>query len=112
MVDTFRLLAAVPKGIPLRVPDGSRTQPTVWSVYAAALRAAAGWYRATAAGRRLSKRELAATTLGWSKAWTDARIAAFERLIALDFAEAVETAEPEVRLRGPLLWTDGTTTIA
>jgi hypothetical protein len=112
LADEHELLAAIPHGSPLRPPDGSRTRTTVWSTYEAALRAATGWYNATMAGRRLSKRELAATTLGWSKAWTDARIAAFERLIGRNFAEAVETSEPEVRLRGPLHWSDGTTTIA
>lgn len=112
LADEHKLLAALPEGTPLRVPDGSRAQTTGWPTYDAALRAAAGWYRATATGRRLSKRELAATTLGSSKAWTDARVAAFERLVALNFAQAVETAEPEVRLRGPLHWTDGSVTIA
>jgi hypothetical protein len=112
LTDERELLAAVNLGAQLRVPDRSRAQTPAWPVYAAALRAAAGWYHATAAGRRLSARELAATALGWSKAWTEARIAAFERLIGLAFLDAVETTEPEVRLRGPLRWTAGAETIA
>jgi hypothetical protein len=102
--DEHDLLAAVPDGSPLRVPEGSRARTTKWSVYDAALRAAAGWYRATANDERLSARELAAKELGWSKAWTDARIAAFERIIGMTLEQAVETTEPEVRLRGPLRW--------
>jgi hypothetical protein len=53
----------------------------------------------------LSARELAAKELGWSKAWTDARVAAFEHVIGIPFDQAVETTEPEVRLSGPLRWT-------
>ncbi len=105
------MLAAGPNGSPLRVPDESRAQTTTWSVYDAALRAAAGWYRSSGRGERLSARELAAKELGWSKAWTDARIAAFERVINMTFDQAVETTEPEVRLRGPLRWTADTTIV-
>lgn len=105
LLDERNLLGRVPQGNDLGVPVGSRTRTPKWSVYDAALRAAAGWYRATAAGERLSARELAAKDLGWSKAWTNARIAAFERLIGMPFDRALETTEPDVRLRGPLTWT-------
>ena len=105
LADEHTFLAAAPQGSPLRVPEGTRARTTKWSVYDAALRAAAGWYRATANDERLSARELAAKELGWSKAWTEARVAAFERIIGIPFDQAVETTEPEVRLRGPLRWT-------
>jgi len=103
------LLSHAQQGPPLRVPEQSATQPATWSVYNAALRAAAGWYHAQRNGQPLSARELAATSLGWSKAWTDPRKRAFERVIDMEFDEALETMEPEVRLRGPLRWIAGST---
>jgi hypothetical protein len=106
-----RLLALLPSGAPLRVPSESGTKTAVWSVYDASLRAAAGWWQARLTGSPLSARELAAKKLGWSKAWTPARIAAFERLIKMKFEDALETMEPEVRLRGPLSWTSESTII-
>jgi hypothetical protein len=105
------LLSQAQPGPPLRVPEQSATQPATWSVYNAALRAAAGWYHAQRNGQPLSARELAATSLGWSKAWTDPRERAFERVINMKFDEALETMEPEVRLRGPLRWMAGSTAV-
>ena len=105
------LLAETPHWTPLRVPERSATQTNAWSVYDAALRAAAGWWNARQQGRILSARELAATRLGWSKAWTPARMAAFERLVNMKFEDALETMEPEVRIRGPLSWTSGSTIV-
>lgn len=104
LADELGMLRAVPLGASLQVPTGSRAQTPAWSVYSAALRAAVGWYEARAAGRRLSERELAATSLGWSKAWTEARRDSFEKVIGKRFADAVDQMEPEVRLRGPLRW--------
>jgi Uncharacterized protein conserved in bacteria C-term(DUF2220) len=100
----LRLLSAIGAGSPLRVPADSRTETTAWTAYSAALRAAVGWYAARHSGRRVSARELAATTLGWSKAWTKPREDAFSTLINEAFATAVDQMEPEVRLRGPLRW--------
>ena len=105
------LLSQAPQGTPLRVPEHSATQASVWSVYDAALRAAAGWYRARQNGQPLSARELAAISLGWSKAWTQPRMTAFERVVSMKFNDALETMEPEVRLRGPLSWTAGSTAV-
>jgi hypothetical protein len=105
------LLSHAQPGPPLRVPEQSATQPATWSVYNAALRAAAGWYHAQRNGQPLSARELAATSLGWSKAWTDPHKRAFERVIGMAFDEALETMEPEVRLRGPLRWIAGSTAV-
>jgi hypothetical protein len=105
------MLADIPVGDPLRVPGRSATRTTVWSSYDAALRAAAGWWEAKQNGQSLSARELAATRLGWSKAWTPAKIKAFEFLMGTKFEDALETMEPEVRLRGPLSWTSGSTIV-
>jgi Uncharacterized protein conserved in bacteria C-term(DUF2220) len=105
------LLSQAQPGTPLRVPERSATQAGTWSVYDAALRAAAGWHHAQRNGQPLSARELAATSLGWSKAWTEPRMLAFGRVIGMEFDDALETMEPEVRLRGPLSWTAGTTAV-
>jgi Uncharacterized protein conserved in bacteria C-term(DUF2220) len=105
------LLSQAPPGTPLRVPEHSSTRASVWSVHDAALRAAAGWYHARQNGQPLSARELAATSLGWSKAWTQPRMTAFEHVINMKFDDALETMEPEVRLRGPLSWTAGSTAV-
>lgn len=105
------LLSQAPPGPPLRVPEQSAAQTNTWSVYDAALRAASGWYHAQRNGQPLSERELAATSLGWSKAWTDPRKLAFERVIGVKFDDALDTMEPEVRLRGPLSWTAGSTAV-
>jgi hypothetical protein len=102
------LLSQAQPGTPLRVPEHSGTRAGAWSVYDAALRAAAGWHHAQRNGQPLSARELAAISLGWSKAWTEPRMLAFEQVIGKKFAEALETTEPEVRLRGPLSWAVGT----
>ena len=92
-------------------PGASATRTGAWSVYDAALRAAAGWHNAQRKGQPLSARELAAISLGWSKAWTEPRMLAFEHVIGKKFDDALETMEPEVRLRGPLSWFFGTTAV-
>jgi hypothetical protein len=102
------LLSNVEAGSPLRVPIGSRTQGNLWPVYEAAIRAASIWWPAQSTGqRRLTKRELAAKALGGSKNWTPARQQAFENLIGMAFDEAVDKAEYEIRVRGPLTWSVG-----
>jgi hypothetical protein len=105
------LLASVPVGDPLRPPEQSALRAAVWSSYDAALRAGAGWWEAKRRGQPMSARELAATKLGWSKAWTPAKVRAFELLIGAKFEDALETMEPEVRLRGPLSWNAGSTIV-
>jgi len=99
------LLSAIESGMPLRVPVGSRTHAGAWPVYEAAIRAACVWWPAQVPGqRRLTMRELAGKALGGSKKWTPARQQAFENLIEKPFDEAVEKAEYEIRVRGPLRW--------
>jgi hypothetical protein len=102
------LLSEVKMGSPLRVPTGSRTHGNSWPVYEAAIRAASIWWPAQHTGnRRLTKKELAARALGGSKNWTPARQQAFENLIGMPFDKAVDKAEYEIRLRGPLRWSIG-----
>jgi hypothetical protein len=102
------LLSEVETGSPLRVPMESRTHCNLWPVYEAAIRAAGIWWPAQNAGqRRLTKRELAARALGGSKNWTPARQQAFENLIGIPFDRAVDKAEYDIRLRGPLRWSIG-----
>jgi hypothetical protein len=102
------LLSEVGAGSPLRVPIGSRTLGNLWPVYEAAIRAASIWWPAqNAVQRRLTKRELAAKALGGSKNWTPARQQAFENLIGIPFDKAVDKAEYEIRVRGPLRWSIG-----
>ena len=102
------LLSKADTGSPLRVPVESRTHCNLWPVYEAAIRAAGIWWPAQDAGqRRLTKRELAAKALGGSKNWTPARQQAFENLIGIPFDKAVDKAEYDIRLRGPLSWSIG-----
>jgi Uncharacterized protein conserved in bacteria C-term(DUF2220) len=102
------LLSKAEMGSPLRVPIGSRTRGNLWPVYEAAIRAASIWWPAQKTGnRRLTNRELAAKALGGSKNWTPARQQAFENLIGMPFDKAVDKAEYEIRLRGPLRWSIG-----
>ena len=102
------LLSKVEMGSPLRAPIGSRTRGNLWPVYEAAIRAASIWWPAqNTRNRRLTKRELAAKALGGSKNWTPARQQAFENLICMPFDRAVDKAEYEIRLRGPLRWSIG-----
>lgn len=105
LADEHALLAAIDEGTPLRVPVGSRTRAGTWPVYEAALRAASFWWPAQVPGqRRLTMRELAGKALGGSKKWTPARQQAFENLVDLPFDEAVDKAEYEIRVAGPLRW--------
>lgn len=88
----------------LRAPPGSAVAGAPWSVYSAAMRAAACWARAEREGERLSERELAARALGWSKGWTPARRRAFEAIVGRRFGEAVTGVERFIRVAGPVRW--------
>lgn len=108
LIEEWELLSKMETGSPLRVPVGSRTHCNLWPVYEAAIRAAGIWWPAqNGEQRRLTKRELAAKALGGSKNWTPARQQAFENLIGIPFDKAVDKAEYEIRLRGPLRWSIG-----
>lgn len=98
------LLRAVPDGAALSVPDRSRCGSRSWSAYSAALRGLAEWDRVRQMGVKPSSREVAARALGSSKAWTQARIRAFEEMCGVTFDEAMRHTDPIVKLRGPIRW--------
>ena len=64
------LLAAVPSDAPLRVPDGSLTRTSAWTVYDAAIRTAAYFLQHQRPDSPLTEREVAAHALPDSKEWT------------------------------------------
>jgi hypothetical protein len=101
------LLAAVPEQAGLVVPQGSRTGTDAWSVYEAAVRAAAVWWplHLTAQdGEEISAKEVAALALGGSKVWTDQQQVAFANLVGMSFDRAVSEADTGLRVKGPLSW--------
>ena len=98
-------LRSVAMRSPLSVPVGSRCTSRSWSVYSAALRGLAEWDRVRRKGVTPSSREVAARALGSSKAWTKARMRAFEDMSGVAFDEAMQHTEPVVKLRGPIRWT-------
>lgn len=99
-----RVLAAAPPQPVLRVPAGSAAGTSKWPVYEAALRAAVLWFRKSAASERVSAKELAGQAWRNTKRWTLPRQLAFTNLIQRQFEQAVDEADTEVRLRGPLTW--------
>jgi len=103
------ILSAVPSDAPLRVPSGSRTRAGAWPVYEAALRAASYWWRhQEPGGRLLTMAEVAGKALGGSKKWTAASKIAFANVIGKPLDEAIDKAEYDIRVRGPLRWLVGT----
>lgn len=103
------LLESVAPGSPLRVPSGSATRAGSWSVYEHALRAAIVWFPHHASGAdKLTANDLAGTAFLDSKAWTPEREAAFSNVIGRGFDQAVDKADTDLRLRGPLTWSLGT----
>lgn len=101
------LLASCPIGSALRVPDGSAVATEAWTAYEAALRAAAVWWPIHQKSQRMTAKELAGLALNGSKMWTPARQAAFENLISMSFDVALDEADTEIRVRGPLKWRVG-----
>lgn len=97
-------LLASPPSPGLRVPSGSRCRTTSWPVYDAAVRAAVVWYRSTATGQRVAAKELAGQAWQNTKGWTLPRQIAFQNLVGRPFEQAVDEADTEIRLRGPLTW--------
>jgi hypothetical protein len=98
------LLAAVSDPSAGRVPVGSATGTTSWSVYDAAIRAACFWWPQNRNGHRVAAKELATHALRGSKHWTDQRQLAFANLVRQPFDHAVDSADIAIRLSGPLLW--------
>jgi hypothetical protein len=98
------LLAAVPVDSVLRVPAESAARSGSWQVYEAALRAAAIWWEAHRAGRRMAEKELAGKAFRDTKAWTDAKRIAFAYLVKQPFDRAVDEADVAIKISGPLVW--------
>ncbi|WP_197043475.1 Wadjet anti-phage system protein JetD domain-containing protein [Saccharothrix sp. NRRL B-16314] len=98
------LLARVPDGGPLRVPEGSRTRAALWSVYEAAIRAACVWLAGRRAGRRVTLKELAGFAFNDSKKFTLQQRIAFANLVNMEFSDAVDGTDVEILMRGPLIW--------
>jgi hypothetical protein len=98
------LLAASTVGPVARVPTGSSTRTTAWTVYDPAIRAACTWWEAARQGRRLKAKELAGEAFKDTKKWNDQRRIAFSNLIRRAFDQAVDAADISIRLSGPLTW--------
>lgn len=108
LVEERSLLQAVSAGSPLRVPSGTATKAGAWSVYENALRAAAIWFPHNAKGtEKLTANDLAGRAFRNSKEWTPEREAAFANLIGKGFDQAVDEADTDLRVRGPLKWLMG-----
>jgi hypothetical protein len=103
------LLATTPPGRVLKIPEGTATRAEDWRVYEIAIRAAGVWWPAQGAPRKITAKELAGRSLRDTKsAWTPARQQAFSNLIGIPFDQAVDKADTELRIRGPLQWRVGT----
>ena len=101
------ILAVVPSDAPLRVPYGSRTSTSAWTVYDAAIRTAAYFLQHQRPGSPLTEREVAAHALPDSKEWTPARRTAFELLVAESASDRLSGMEHDIRVRGRLRWSVG-----
>ncbi|MBF8187833.1 hypothetical protein ITP53_19255 [Nonomuraea sp. K274] len=104
LANELALLTALGNDTRWLPPNGTVAATKNWNTYAAALNAAAEWARGRNRGWKFAERELAVRALGGSKKWTDSAKAAFSRLIATSFEEAVYTADTGIRMLGPLSW--------
>ncbi|MFD7646057.1 Wadjet anti-phage system protein JetD domain-containing protein [Streptomyces albidoflavus] len=105
----YALLAKTPPGRVLKIPEGTATRAEDWRVYEVAIRAAGIWWPAQDTPRKITVKELAGRSLRNTKsAWTPARQQAFSNLIGIPFDQAVDKADTELRIRGPLQWRVGT----
>jgi hypothetical protein len=103
-----RLLETVSPDAGLVVPEGSRSGARAWSVYEAAVRAAATWWNLRADGEdEVTLKQLAALALGGSKRWTAQQQVAFANLVGMEFEEAVREEDTDLRVKGPLSWRIG-----
>ncbi|MFE4334445.1 Wadjet anti-phage system protein JetD domain-containing protein [Streptomyces sp. NPDC056831] len=103
------LLAKTPPGRVLKIPEGTATRAEDWRVYEVAIRAAGIWWPAQDKPRKITAKELAGRSLRNTKsAWTPIRQQAFSNLIGIPFDQAVDKADTELRIRGPLQWRVGT----
>ncbi|MFS8102088.1 DUF2220 domain-containing protein [Lentzea alba] len=99
------VLVRVPPGTGLVVPEGTATTAKSWPTYEAALRAACKWlsFRHVPGAAELAGRAWGDTHVTWSAA----RMLVFSQLVGQRFELAVDGADVEIRLCGPLLWQHG-----
>lgn len=101
----YNALLETPPDPVLRVPAGSRSGTTRWTLYELALRAAILWHTDTRAGHRLKAQQMAGRAWNDTKAeWTLPRRFAFGNLIGQSFETAVDMADTELLMRGPFTW--------
>lgn len=99
------VLYAVPAGAALAPPPGTTTTAKSWITYEAALRAACRWARMD---RVPGAAELAG--LAWGDThikWSTARSIVFSQLVGREFSQAVKKSDITIRVRGPLVWQQG-----
>lgn len=100
-----QLLAIVPETAGLVVPAASRVGTAAWSVYEAAVRAAAQWWELRDQGEKeVTLKQLAAHALGGSKIWTAQQQVGFANLVGVGFEDAVREEDTDLRVKGPLSW--------
>ena len=100
------LLAGVAPGSALAVPAATGTTARSWATYEAALRAAGKWARMD---RIPGAAELAGLAWGDTHiAWSAARSIVFSQLVGQEFSLAVKRSDITIRVRGPLMWHQGT----
>lgn len=104
----YELLASERQDGRLRVPQGSRSGTSTWSLYDRAIRAACTWFRDYCDRDSVDSTELAAVAFRDSHAqWSPSLRTAFSNLIGKPFDIAVMPTDTEVTLRGPLRWMVG-----
>ncbi|MEU2120087.1 Wadjet anti-phage system protein JetD domain-containing protein [Streptomyces sp. NPDC016459] len=109
LANEHTLLANTPPGRVLKVPAETATRAEDWRVYELAVRAASTWWPAQSQPRKITAKELAGRSLRDTKStWTPARQQAFSNLIGVPFDQAVDKADTDLRIRGPLQWRVGT----
>ncbi|MFY1683615.1 Wadjet anti-phage system protein JetD domain-containing protein [Micromonospora sp. WMMD730] len=98
-------LATVPAGSPLAPPPETVSGAKSWATYEAALRAACCW---AGMDRTPGAAELAG--LAWGDThitWSAARSIVFSQLVGREFSLAVNRSDIAIRVRGPLVWRNG-----
>jgi len=99
------VLCAISAGSPLIPPPDTTTTAKSWATYEAALRAACTWARMD---RTPGAAELAGLAWGDTHTkWSTARSIVFSQLVGIEFSRAVQKSDITIRVRGPLVWRQG-----